>query len=791
LEHGKDMIRDRIFISYAHKDDAPYRLVRRQLLDQGLGDYLWDDTEIRASEQWDPCIREHMERTAVAVIILSNHYFHRRKGGGEYILETELPHFLEHYELGELSLLLLYWSPSAHFDLEHRGKAKPFEYRWEGQQRSFDLHQIQALSHGQRLANAGEQERLDTLLELAREAEQRLNERLTAPPPLEDTGARPERRTLTLELAVDSKGPTRAYWAGDRTLAVHPPRIPRAEVEHLRTRAGLNLPPADEQAGLAGSLYRLLFGPPEDGVFPRVASQAWGQTGAAEANSLSVELALRCHGMDRDPWPLHLPWHLTAFRGTRLAEIGWSFEVTPPTVSSRIAQALSPEPPLLLLIDPRVPGAGRHADRLTAHLDRSWAYATDCRVCRGLEELAEHVAKQPRPEVLYAYAGTDLDLAGLARILRGTVPLAVLNLVGELPPTPPPALVRGRKLICAAHGAGESDTARDAGRVWLDRFLRQAGREPYQHSAIEAFGPRIRLWSGCAELQVGIPRLHGALFRRPLIKLLLDRVTAREKVGDAVAANLQQGRGVLALVAAGTRQDHPRLLPRQVWYHYERLRPGASRDSVDRLELPAGPLPDAGELLFILAEHLGTDTGAWEDAFDRRVGELEPGEHRVLSLEWRVPPRPGDQAPEAWREDWLRAWLDLGSRTLVNYRRQGVLIVHMLLPELDDPGQAELWCSRARELYRQERPRMGERKGRFYHHHLAPLSEVPVDDIEHFLDFHYQLGEQHPELDPYKVAEWIHQQHSGVFSKTVDLVEHLHDTGFREAYEALLPGNAP
>ncbi len=132
-----DQPRDLVFLSYSRKDPQIYTEVRQRLIDQGLGDSLWDDTEIRLGERWDPKIQEGMDRAAVAVLILSDGYFGRRKGGGEYILEQELPYLIEHWQAGELDLLPIYWRPSPHFAPDRRDPIKPFVYRWERYRASF------------------------------------------------------------------------------------------------------------------------------------------------------------------------------------------------------------------------------------------------------------------------------------------------------------------------------------------------------------------------------------------------------------------------------------------------------------------------------------------------------------------------------------------------------------------------------------------------------------------------------------------------------------------------------
>ncbi len=788
----QDKKRNKIFISYSHQDLEIYEEVKQKLRDRGLVDRLRDDKDIRASEKWNPRIQQMMDAAAVAVLILSDHYFMRRDHGRDYILDKELPYLLQHYENGELDLLLLYWSPSPHFNPERPEDAEPFVYEWNGQQGlQYDLHEIQAIFGDGRVARSDDQDRLDLLQKLALEAKKRLNERCAAINRFTLSAEQAEGRLLLdVDLSLSNKRFTRVFRVGGHVLRAKSPMIPTRQVEDLKPYANCNLPPEDARARLGKDLYRLLFGPPDSGVFPRIAADAWDLGAEAQANSVSVEVRIHCDQTATDPWLLGLPWNLTGFREETLAEhCGWSFEVTPPEVVNRFGQSLTAEPPLLLLCDSRAEGAATHATRLTQYLDQTYRFAADFQLCSTMDQVAERVVRIPVPEVLYVYAPVGLDLARLARILGDeAVPLVVLNLIGETPPSPPPGLVHNRKLVLCVHGAVESDRARQAGHHWLQSFLQQAGQKAYQRTALEVFGMRTRLWSGCSGLQTPIRRTRGKLFHRQLIKLLLDRVSARREISDEVATALNEDRSVLGLVVAGTPMDHPDLLLQQAWHHYVYVREAGGGDAIRRLQLSevAGPEPD--ELLYRLAVRLGSSADAWEDGLDLFLGELQTGERLILSLEWQVPQPTSQPEAQVWREQWLEAWFRFATETLAEYRKQGLLIVHTLLVEVKQGAEAEAesWCKEARALYRERRPTLSESGRRFVHHYLAPLSQVPLEDIERFLDVHYRLQAYYPELDPYAVAGWIHDRTKGVFSVTVDLVERLHDSGFQEAYAALL-----
>lgn len=502
-----------------------------------------------------------MDCTAVAVLILSDRYFGRRKGGGEYILERELPYLIERYLAGELDLLPIYWRPSVHFRPDRHDPVKPFEYGWAGARRQFDMHSIQALTRHACLEDTPKAERRDALLDLAAEAERRLDARVGASRRSEAPAEVQGRQPLTVELAVDDAGLRRVVKIDGEVVPLPSPTIPRAELETLRAEADRSLPGTDEQARIGRQLYRLLLGGP-DGAdqFPRLAELALGLPPGAAVHTRALAIDLRCAPLPcDDPWPLRLPWHLARSDGEPLAECcGWSFESTPPGLRPRGARTLSPEPPLLLLVDDGLPGAARHCTELTQLVDRHQGFGAEAIRLGDPGQLAAAVRRQPEPEILYVYARADLDLAVVAEALGDAVPLLVLNLIGEPVPTPPAALIRDRKVVCALHAAQESSAAQTAGAKWLQGFLGDTAGIGHQRIALRAFGTRLRLWSGCAGLEAPISGVHGRLFRRPLIKLLLDRIAARREVSDEVAAALAQGRGVLGLVAAGAGADHPR-----------------------------------------------------------------------------------------------------------------------------------------------------------------------------------------------------------------------------------------
>ena len=769
---------DLVFLSYSRRDPGAYEAVAPRLRDR-LRERLWDDQGLRAGEVWDERIRAAIDRSALAVLVLGEGYFQYMPHGLNYILEQELPYLLERRRLGLLELLPVYWSPSRHFKPERPAEVKPFEYRYENTRRSLDLHSIQAQGWQGCLEQAATEARRAALQALAAQAEERLAA-LTDPRRLVATTDQVQgREPLTIELDLEARPPRRCFRVGARAVEFPPPVLPAAALKGWRAAAGRNIPPPDDYTDVHGqALYQLLFGSAEGDLFPRLAAWAgWDLAPGATAATRAVAAAVRLAPGAADPWPLGLPWHLTAAGPDRLAERGWTFETLAPGLVPTTSAEIDAEPPLLVLIDDALEGAAAHAAHTVQLLDRTFGYGAEVAHCGDLTALAARLARAPRPQILYAYAPTGLDLEALAAALGGQVPLLTLNLIGETPPLPPAALVDGRKVVIAAHAGQESHQARTAGLCWLRGLLADHQGLGQQRQAVLAFGPRVRLWSGCTGLS--LPAAPAGLFRRNLIKLLLDRVAARRAVADEAAAALNRARTVLALVAAGTAEDHPELLPEQVWQHYRDHREAGSRDDIRRFPLDPGPIPSVDDLLVRFGDVLDPPAPDWQTWLDRESERLVEGDHLILSLEWRLGPCPAGQPADDWRRAWLAAWLGLGLQ-LARYQpreRSGVLLVNFLIVTAGDPAPKG-WTQDAEHAWRQARRGLSENTGRFTYYHLEPLSEVPPKDIENFLEHEYRLAERHSSLDPYEVARWVHGETQGVFRATVDFVERLHDSDF-------------
>lgn len=100
---------NQIFVSYSHKDVewlerlkvmmAPYLHAAESELD------LWDDTRLRAGQQWDEEIRRALAKAGVAVALVSADFL-----GSTYVMEKELPVIVNAAKGGGASLLWVYIS---------------------------------------------------------------------------------------------------------------------------------------------------------------------------------------------------------------------------------------------------------------------------------------------------------------------------------------------------------------------------------------------------------------------------------------------------------------------------------------------------------------------------------------------------------------------------------------------------------------------------------------------------------------------------------------------------------
>ncbi|MCK7515886.1 MAG: toll/interleukin-1 receptor domain-containing protein [Desulfobacterales bacterium] len=104
------MVRNRIFISYSHKDKEFFDellIYLKPWQDRCIYD-VWTDQAIRPGQDWHQEIQQAIDSTAVAVLLTSQYFM-----ASDYIRDYEVPLFLKACEKGKLTLTCLHlWKSS-------------------------------------------------------------------------------------------------------------------------------------------------------------------------------------------------------------------------------------------------------------------------------------------------------------------------------------------------------------------------------------------------------------------------------------------------------------------------------------------------------------------------------------------------------------------------------------------------------------------------------------------------------------------------------------------------------
>jgi len=102
------MVRDRVFLSYSHKDIIWLRLIKKSLksITRNDGVEVWDDSAIEPGSAWIDEIKNSIERAKLIIFLVSPNLL-----GSDFIMKKEL---LPAIELSKNNPIKIMWIPISH-----------------------------------------------------------------------------------------------------------------------------------------------------------------------------------------------------------------------------------------------------------------------------------------------------------------------------------------------------------------------------------------------------------------------------------------------------------------------------------------------------------------------------------------------------------------------------------------------------------------------------------------------------------------------------------------------------
>jgi hypothetical protein len=737
-----------VFISYAHGDPAEYvDEVQRQLrisLKNLAGFEVWTDDRIGIAEDWDREIRQALDCSACAILLISSRFL-----DSEYIYEKELPVLLCRAKDEALGLIPLFVSRVPKRSLS-------VEFPYHGGTEHFDLASAQGVNGPDKpLDGVSGSERMALLASLADRVAKWLEQRAppstgpaadirrpSAPPPVAPSDHRPE---LTVELQRWQGQLRRRFYfnGGVRPIELDTPETD-AEHELKLWEPCLSF----ESEALSG----LLLGE-DPSAWTDLLTAAAGQE-ARDGVALTrypFRVRLLAEGSDL----VKLPWASLSYQGTPLRQSGWTLELSPQPYPDQCPQfpnhSFSMPGPVLLVFSRDIYRKG-HLDDLHGLFNHLWPKRRAVFEATDLDQLALDL-RERSPRLLYYYGSgrwdrstrtyllempapgggrTELGIAELAQHFGARAPqVCFFNLVDEEgcnAMTDAAALLdHSKAVVLSCTSTHELGQAAEIGYRWLEHLLvhRSDPVIAFHHSGTRCGG----CWTAYQEWRTE----SGGSLDDDLVEYFLDRHEQSEHLLGAFGelVNRESPMRVQFRLAIGGRGNRVLDFARQAELYL------AENAFAGTYTYARGPVRVFGET---------TSTAAVETAF-RRALQLAPradlfealrtkapafgGEILVPLLVWRLE---GDDEPsiEAMKAV-AQAVLEWSWEHLAIGCPEDLRVVSLLLMETPSHEEAETVQSSLRAHERGLRDRGGTRAS-FKYRAMSPLSAVDEDHLRDYFE---------------------------------------------------------
>ena len=756
------MPRNRVFISYSHKDEEflqAFRVHLKPWEDKNLLE-LWSDKKIELSQDWHQEIQDALESTAAAVLLISPDFL-----ASDYIRDHELPLLLRGCEEGQIALTCLYLR---HSIVEDDAAATELELS-SGQHVSIKLTKYQGFNSPQAVVAELDPNGRDKLYAKASSDLRQLFDRQVRKTTRQPSEKRFE---LTVQFELQGNQLTRSHFHQYGSLPQY-----RSSWQW----------PSNQETGQA--LFETLFGPQDQ--YKEVLSLLFG----SDVPPIRHPVRVRIH--TQDPTLAELSWVATTWEENSLFENGWTFELIaapPQDTAGDFPDILLKAPcPVLMIAPGTMPDTLSHHRAFEERLKHAWRFYHEPPQLVSSWEALKNAWQRRRPRIVYYYGPAEHDeetlyllldtdqgdidkrpATDLFQIWRSDPPQIVFfNFIGNQVSTGTALSGLHAPLIITQNGTDPSEARRSA-LGWFHTML-EGGEETDPVWALHQHGlSNAVAWGAYGTWRT---RTAGEPDKDTIARLLLDRKPQRALGQSAVSELVRSSdRRLCCVLAYGAQGNLVELFAEQLFEHLRRNAKEVAQVYRIPMRLPTPQSFDAAKLAFEVRRSLGlSDRKPFGTALAARRPR-GPGRARpVLLLDWGVR---GTTQDNRLSISALEAWLAFCCQQLSVECPKDIRLVSCLSVQVAKERHDTLEQS-VKNL--RAEPRFRDRAFRL--ELLPPLDQIEASDLADFLDG--RGNSSCPDDLISLMPELIVKKTDGQFTDTVNLVEQAERVGWYTLYDEL------